>query len=160
MITMEKPIFNGIQRKDKSMMKNYDMFVQSTLQWVEKMLLCDEIRLKDIPYEVRTASSSVYVMAFRISNKVSCKRFVKDIQLLCQDIYRMSDKNPMKQELVHTLSQYLSLNDHKGEDIFVDFQENIYEEVLQELRKHDLSLQQTIIDKVADYRRKKDSGKL
>lgn len=59
-------------------MKNYDMFVQSTLQWVG---------------------------------------FVKDIQLLCQDIYRMSDKNPMKQELVHTLSQYLSLNDHKGEDI-------------------------------------------
>lgn len=134
-------------------------FHESTLQWVENMLLCDEIRLKDIPYEIRTASSSVYVMAFRISNKVSCKRFVNDMQLLCQDIYKMSDKNPMKQELVHTLSQYLSLNDHKGEDIFVDFQENIYEEVLQELRKHDISLQQTIINGVFDYRRKKESGK-
>ena len=59
-------------------------FYESTLQWVKNMLLCDEIRLKDIPYEVRTASSSLYVIAFRISNKVSCKRFIKDIQLLCQ----------------------------------------------------------------------------
>ncbi len=154
MIITARPILTGKQRKDKSM-----NFHESTLQWIENMLLCDEIRLKDIPYEIRTASSSVYVMAFRISNKVSCKRFVNDMQLLCQDIYKMSDKNPMKQELVHTLSQYLSLNDHKGEDIFVDFQENIYEEVLQELRKHDLSLQQTIINGVFDYRRKKESGK-
>ena len=84
-----------------------------TLQWIRNMLLCDEIRLKDIPYEVRTSSCSIYVMAFRISNKISCNRFVKDMQLLCQDIYRMSNKNPMKQELVHTLSQYLSINDHK-----------------------------------------------
>ena len=124
------------------------------------MLLCDEIRLKDIPYEVRTASSSLYIIAFRISNKVSCKRFIKDIQLLCQDIYKMSNDNPIKTELVHTLSQYLSLNDYKGEKEFVDFQKNIYEEVLQELRKHDCVLQQIIFDEVNAYRRNKESSKL
>ncbi|MCM1358199.1 MAG: hypothetical protein NC205_06355, partial [Prevotella sp.] len=68
-------------------MKNYDMFVQSTLQWVKNMLLCDEIRLKDIPYEIRTASSSVYVMAFRISNKVSCKSFANEMHIVKQVIY-------------------------------------------------------------------------
>lgn len=152
---MTKLIFNGKQRKDKSM-----DFYESTLQWIKNMLLCDEIRLKDIPYEVRTASSSLYVIAFRISNKVSCKRFIKDIQLLCQDIYKMSNDNPIKTELVHTLSQYLSLNDYKGEKEFVDFQKNIYEEVLQELRKHDCALQQTIFDEVNAYRRNKESSKL
>ena len=75
-------------------------------------------------------------------------------------IYKMSNDNPIKMELVHTLSQYLSLNDYKGENEFVDFQKNIYEEVLQELRKHDCALQQTIFDGVNAYRRNKESSEL
>lgn len=38
---------------------------ESTLQWIRNMLLCDEIRLKDIPQEIRVSSKSIYITAFR-----------------------------------------------------------------------------------------------
>ena len=69
-------------------------FRESTLQWVEKMLLCDMIRLRDVPKEIRTAAGGVYITALRISNSVSAKRFVQDLIVLAQDIYTMPEYNP------------------------------------------------------------------
>lgn len=114
------------------------------LHWIKNMLLLDEIRLKDIPQEIRVSSSGVYVTAFRISNGVSCKRFVKDLQVLCHDIYMLDSDEPQRAVLVRTLADYLAINDHKKEDEFIDFQETIYEEVLCELQRSSESAQNAL----------------
>lgn len=139
--------------KDKTL--QLQIFQDKTLQWISDMLLSDEIRLCDIPADVRTASTSPYIAAFRISDGLSCKRFVRDLQLLCKDIYSMSGENPMKAELVDLLSKHLSLNNHKGDADFVNFTSNIYEEVLRELRKHDETVRETLLGAVAAYKSRK-----
>lgn len=109
-------------------------FIESTLQWVDKMLLCDMIRLRDVPKEIRTSSGSIYVTALRISNSVSGERFIQDLKILMQDIYTMPDNNSMKGWLIGLLQDYLNVNDHKGEDIFESFREDMYPEVVQALQ--------------------------
>ena len=38
-------------------------FRQITLQWIEKMLFYDKIRLKDIPTEIRISSADIYCIS-------------------------------------------------------------------------------------------------
>lgn len=123
----------------------------AAVQWIKNMLLCDEIRLKDVPQAVRISSRGIYVTAFRISNKLSCKRFIQDLNILCRDIYELSAKNPCKSVLVNTLSNYLNINDHKEDEEFVDFKKNIYEEVLRELRRSEETAQKNLRNQFEEY---------
>lgn len=123
---------------------------QETVQWITHMLLEDEIRLKDIPQKLRVSESGIYVVAFRISNKISCKRFIKDLNILCKDIYTLSKNSPYRDDLIHTLDIYLALNDHTEEDEFIDFQKNIYEKVLHELQRNRDAVQENIERQLKD----------
>lgn len=124
-------------------------FRQVTLQWIKNMLLCDEVRLKDIPQEIRSSSSSIYAVAFRMSNTISCKRLVKDLTILCQDI-QAAESREQKDCLVRTLADYMSINDHKQEAEFIEFQENIYEDVLSELRRSQNAVQNDLQQQLKD----------
>lgn len=115
--------------------KKQYQFQKATLHWVQNMLLCNEIMLKDVPYEVRTESHLVYIMAFRASRNVSCKRYIKDLQILCQDIHLMDDANPQKEQLLRTLSSGLTFHNFQEDLEFVDFQKSIYEDVLYKLQE-------------------------
>ena len=41
-------------------------FQQITLQWIEKMLFYDKVRLKDIPTEIRATSADIYLSLIHI----------------------------------------------------------------------------------------------
>ena len=114
-------------------LSEYAFFEQETLQWINNMLLCDEIRLKDIPEKIRISSSSIYNAALRVSNGLSCKRFVQDMKILCRDIY-IADDEAKQEQLVNVLAKYLQINDHRNEADFIDFEKDIYEPVLQKLQ--------------------------
>ncbi|MDO5399179.1 MAG: hypothetical protein Q4G33_14775 [bacterium] len=124
-------------------------------RWLSDMLLDDEIRLKDIPRTMRIASDVLYVTAFRISNSISCRRFVQDLQVLCKDLYMMAS-GTKKEYLIDTLSTALSINDHKGEEEFVYFKNNIYESVLQDLRRHEEDVRENIVNAVSSCGERKE----
>ena len=127
-------------------------FQKSTLQWIQNMLLSDEMRLKDIPPEIRTSSNSIYITALRIGRSTSCRRYVKELQMLCQDIHLMGDDNPIKDRLLRTLSDALNLHGYQEDKDFVDFQNNIYENVLRELQTKRRSIQRNLNDQLRQQR--------
>ena len=112
-------------------------FIESTLQWVDKMLIADMIRLRDVPKEIRTSGSSVYITALRISNAISGERFVQDLKVLALDIYTMSEDDPQRERLVDVLCDYLSINEHEGEDVLGSFRKDLYPTVLQALQNRE-----------------------
>lgn len=113
------------------------------------MLLYNEIRLKDIPEKLRVSSSSTYNAALRLSNGLSCKRFVQDMKILCRDIYIIDDEAKQDQ-LVSVLAQYLQINDHRNEAEFIEFEKSIYEPVLQKLQDHSRSVSELIREELDD----------
>ena len=121
----------------------YFFFRQEALQWIQSMLLCDEIRLKDIPKKIRTSSSSTYSAALRVSNKLSFNRFIQDMKILCQDIYTADDE-AKQEELISVLAAYLNINDHGNEAGFIEFKENIYEPILQKLQTRSRTVSEVI----------------
>lgn len=123
-----------------------DRFRDDTLQLLENMLLYNEIELQSIPRSIRTSSRSIYIMAFRISSRkpTSCERFIKDMNTLCEDICSLDSDDTDKDDLVKTFSAYLNMNEHKEDEIFVNFEKNLCEEILWELRKHDKALRKTL----------------
>ena len=62
-------------------------FQQITLQWIEKMLFYDKVRLKDIPTEIRATSADIYIVAFhrneksRSNEKQTSPDFVKRLKI-------------------------------------------------------------------------------
>lgn len=131
MSTTARPTFNGKQRKDKSMMKNYDMFVQSTLLWVENMLLCNEIRIKDVPRRLRIEMPTLYITAFRISRDISVHRYVGDMQVLYTDI--LCSESPEREELLKRMNNSLNWLECNSEEDFHAFQKDMDKEILQEV---------------------------
>ena len=128
-------------------------FRESTLQWVDKMLLCDMIRLRDVPKEIRTAAGGVYITALRISNSVSVRRFVQDLIVLAQDIYTMPEDNPIRPVLLRHLYDYLSINNYKGEEVLESFRNDLYPEVLQELQR----CEKAVGEMLRDFNRKSEN---
>lgn len=114
-----------------------DKFREDTIQWLENMLLYDRIELQSIPRDIRTSSETVYIMAFRISKSKSmpCERFIKDMNTLCEDICSLESKDTIKANLVRMFSDYLNLNEHKEDELFVNFEKNLCEEILWEMQK-------------------------
>lgn len=124
----------------------FGKFCDDTLQWLEHMLLYNEIELQSIPRSIRASSRSVYIMAFRISSRkpTPCERFIKDMNTLCEDICSLDSDDTDKDDLVKTFSTYLNMNEHKEDEIFVNFEKNLCEEILWEMRKHDKALRKSL----------------
>lgn len=115
----------------------FDKFRTAALQWLFNMLLYNKIALQDIPRDIRVSDTIIYIGALRISSRkpTSCERFIKDMNTLCEDICSLGSDDTSKAALVETFSRYLNLNEHKGDKVFVNFEENLCEEILCEMRK-------------------------
>lgn len=105
-------------------------FRQITLQWIEKMLFYDKIRLKDIPAEIRISSTDIYIIAFRISRNKTCHQYLQDLKVLCSDLITMKNQDPMKSKLLRILSNALKFHDFGEKQEFVNFQKNMPEILL------------------------------
>lgn len=119
-------------------------FCESSLRWTCDTLLCDKIRLEDVPKEIRAASGAVYITALRISNIISCERFVQDLTILAQDICTLPPDHPNRHRLIQVLRDRIEINDHKGEDAFQLFQKGLCPEVLCEIQQSDAIVQELL----------------
>lgn len=119
-------------------------FRQITLQWIEKMLFYDKIRLKDIPAEIRISSTDIYIIAFRISRNITCQRYLQDLEVLCLDLTAMKNQDPMKSKLLRILSNALKFHDFGEKQEFVNFQKNMPEILLRQLQAKEQAIQKNI----------------
>ncbi len=113
-----------------------EIFRSNVVEWMIDMLISDEIMLNDIPVQIRTSgasSKSIYISALRISNQISCRRFIRDLEILSTDILLVKDEQ-YQDELIGVLWDYLNMNEHKGEERFEAYKENIDEEILCKLQ--------------------------
>ena len=115
------------------------MFHQNVSKWIKSMLTLNEMRLKDIPRDVRIYDSGVYTAAFRMSSTsgTSCKRFVQDLEILLNDICCEGSESIVKDDLIGVLYSALYFNDHREEKELEYFLETIPETILQKLRVND-----------------------
>jgi hypothetical protein len=125
-------------------MPNYELLHRISLDWIKDMLLHDEIRLKDIPADIRISDTCVYVTAFRISNKIACKRFIGDLRVLCRDILTTNVKSCNRKNLLRALSTYLAINDYLGDENFEDFKNDIPPHILQEVQGNNETVRNNI----------------
>lgn len=109
--------------------------LQQTVSWIEKMLLDGEIRVRDVPRELRVTNTSIYVTALRFSRAISCKRYVQDLELLYYDILFLYSDTYERRNLIDCLLNGLQFHDFKNEEEFCVFQESIREDVLQEMQR-------------------------
>ncbi len=108
-------------------------FVQDTLLWINEMLLYNEIRTNDVPYRIRLALPSIYIMAFRASRNISSHRYVGDMWVLYNDI--LCAEVPQREELLDDLNHALDWLKCNSEDDFYAFQADMDQEILQELQR-------------------------
>lgn len=104
----------------------------SILEWLETMVLNDRILLQDIPQSIRLADgSALYTYALRLSSRkdLPCERFVCDLNTLREDILSLDDNSREIIDLVDRLFSYLSINEHEGEESFINFKNNLNERV-------------------------------
>lgn len=121
-------------------------FRRFTLQWIEKMLFYDKVRLKDIPTEIRMTSADIYIVAFRISRNITCQRYLQDLEVLCLDLTAMKNQDPMKSKLLRILSNALKFHDFGEKQEFVNFQKNMPKILLQQLQAKEQAVQNNIRD--------------
>ena len=76
------------------------------LQFLTEMILCDKIQIKDMPFELRTSDSGLYVAAFRVSRNISSERFADDLQLLQKDLEKDFSKKERFQRLLDLYTQW------------------------------------------------------
>lgn len=119
-------------------------FQQITLQWIEKILFYDKVRLKDIPTEIRATSADIYIVAFRISRNITCQRYLQDLEVLCLDLTAMKNQDPMKSKLLRILSNALKFHDFGEKQEFVNFQKNMPEILLRQLQAKEQAIQKNI----------------
>lgn len=111
---------------------------RTMLEWIRDMILKDEIRLRDVPPDVRRSSNSIYEAAFRAGRSCSCRRFVSDVKVLCGDIVTLYDTDDRrKAQLTALLSDTLQLSYYKGDEYFEDFKRDMDESVLRELHRYE-----------------------
>jgi hypothetical protein len=104
------------------------------LEWIDRMLSYNELRLKDVPGEVRTDHSGLYTTALRISNGVSNRRFISDLTILCFDINLLREGCTSRERLISVLRSKLAINNYEGDEEFEEFKKEIPENILSELR--------------------------
>lgn len=129
------------------------------LDWIMDMILKDEIRLRDVPADVRISSNLIYVAAFRASRSCSCRRFVSDVKVLCGDIVTLYDTDDRrKAQLTALLSDTLQLSYYKGDEYFEDFKKDMDEQVLQELHRYGYAHRKNFNSLLGEYRAKHFKG--
>lgn len=121
-------------------------FRQITLQWIEKMLFYDKVRLKDIPTEIRATSADIYIVAFRISRNKTCHQYLQDLEVLCSDLITMENQDSIKSKLLRILSNALKFHDFGEKQEFVNFQKNMPKNLLQQLQAKEQAVQNNIRD--------------
>ncbi|MCL2053164.1 MAG: hypothetical protein FWG90_01820 [Oscillospiraceae bacterium] len=112
-----------------------DYLYQQAMDFIIEMLLHDELRLKDIPTDLRVTAPSVYTTALRISRGISCRRYVKDITILCDDILILSKNFEYRKRLLEKLEHSLTLHNYEKDEYFVSYKEDIPKEILSELQE-------------------------
>ena len=125
-------------------MGNYEKLIkqaslyESSLHFLEEMLLYDRIKLSEIPQNIRVSHRPIYISAFRISRdeSIPCDRFINDLELLCSDILSLDKRSKSRKNLIEVLFSQLNFNDHKGEKSFVDFKKNMPKDILYEMRRN------------------------
>lgn len=104
----------------------------SILKWLETMVLNDRILLQDIPQSIRLADgSALYTYALRLSSRkdLPCERFIRDLNTLCEDILSLDDNSRRIIGLIDRLFGYLSINEHEGEQRFINYKHNLNERI-------------------------------
>lgn len=56
------------------------------LDTLQKLLLCDKIRLSDIPQKERVLDVATYLYAFRVSRMMNPQRFHEDLNIMRKDL--------------------------------------------------------------------------
>ncbi|GHU52757.1 hypothetical protein AGMMS49975_09240 [Clostridia bacterium] len=104
-----------------------------TIFFLENLLLCNKIRLRDIPYEVRS-EVSIYKTAFRADRRRDVL-LIEDIEILFDDICKM-DTGFHKEQLKNTLKDVIKspyLHSREDENRFDYYRQNRGAEILQTL---------------------------
>lgn len=118
-------------------MKSLETVDNDMLLWVQELLAHNLISLEDIPRSFRQSHSSVYVYAFRRSSyKEMYKRFIADLNVLCDDIMLLeTDGNrEYTDSLMRTLENALIFNEHIGDERFEYYKSTVDERLLQKLQ--------------------------
>lgn len=113
--------------------RKVEFLYEKACRWAMDMLSSGVIRLKDVPRDLRVSCSHIYVTALRVSRAVSCKWFVQDLRLLYLDLLTLDRDTLEWRELMDTFEIELRMHSYKGEKEYVDFEENLREDILREL---------------------------
>lgn len=128
---------------------------RDVVSWIGKLILKDEIRLRDVPPDIRRSSNLIYISAFRASRSCSCNRFISDVKVLCEDIVTLYYTDDCrKAQLVAMLSDTLQLSDYKGDERFEAFKKDMDEIVLQELHNYEYAHAKQLGALIRAYRAK------
>jgi hypothetical protein len=111
----------------------YEKQIEIAVEWIKRMLLHGEMRLKDVPQSIRINNPDIYGSALRISNGVSNKWFVGDLTMLCLDLNVLSDGFYQRRRMLSYLQTYLNHNNYKGDEEFESFKNDISENLLSEM---------------------------
>ena len=142
-------------------MKNIDELYRDVVSWIRELILKDEIRLRDVPPDVRRSSDSIYVYAFRASRSCSCRRFISDVKVLCEDIVMLYDNDERrKARLVALLSDTLQLSDYKGDECFETFKKDMDEKILRELHNYEYAHGKQLNALLREYQAEKGTERI
>lgn len=142
-------------------MKSIDELYRDVVSWIRELILKDEIRLRDIPLDIRRSSDSIYVSAFRASRSCSCRRFISDVKVLCEDIVMLYDNDEgRKARLVALLSDTLQLSDYKGDERFESFKNDMDEKILRELHNYEYAHGKQLNALLGEYQAEKRAGSI
>lgn len=120
-------------------MKNLETIDKDMLIWVQELIAHNIIFLSDIPRSFRQPHSSVYVNAFRRSDsKGTVKRFIADLNILCDDIMLLDADNNTEytDDLLYVLENALTLNNLSGDDEFEYYKANLDKNLLHKLQTY------------------------
>ncbi len=77
------------------------------LQRLEKMVLYDIIRLRDIPLSIRISNQMLYVYAFRAA-AISTQRYREELHLMQSDIGYLQEKADRFSDLYKNMEQWIT----------------------------------------------------
>ena len=135
-------------------MKSLERIDSDMLIWVRELLWQGVVTLTDIPRSFRQSHSSVYVSAFRRSNgKGTYKRFIADLNVLCEDIMLLEcdDNAEYTRELIKLLDATLNINSFVGDESFEHYKDTLDEDLLRKLQEYRRSNNEEFAAQIRKY---------
>ncbi len=74
------------------------------LSFMQNMLLCDKLRLQDVPFSIRSKNDCIYITALGISRHFSQERYEEDLHTLKNDIKFISKSKKTHMEHIYQSS--------------------------------------------------------